>query len=56
MKEYLQKINNGQDLLLDEMKSAINQIKHDEVKPKIILGSKLKLALVSWAFSFKNNK
>ena len=26
MKEYLQKINNGQDLLLDEMKSAINQI------------------------------
>jgi len=26
MKEYLKKINNGQDLLLDEMKSAINQI------------------------------
>ena len=26
MKEYLQKINNGQDLLLDEMKSVINQI------------------------------
>lgn len=26
MKEYLQKINNGQDLLLDEMKNAINQI------------------------------
>ena len=26
MKEYLQKINNGKDLLLDEMKSAINQI------------------------------
>ena len=26
MKEYLQKINNGQDLLLDEMRSAINQI------------------------------
>ena len=26
MIEYLQKINNGQDLLLDEMKSAINQI------------------------------
>ena len=26
MKEFLQKINNGQDLLLDEMKSAINQI------------------------------
>ena len=26
MKDYLQKINNGQDLLLDEMKSAINQI------------------------------
>ena len=26
MKEYLQKINNGQDLFLDEMKSAINQI------------------------------
>ena len=26
MKEYLQKINNGQDLLLDEMKSAIHQI------------------------------
>ena len=26
MKEYLQKINNGQDLLLDEMKSAINLI------------------------------
>ena len=26
MKEYLQKINNGQDLVLDEMKSAINQI------------------------------
>ena len=26
MKEYLQKINNGQDLLLDEIKSAINQI------------------------------
>ena len=26
MKEYLQKINNDQDLLLDEMKSAINQI------------------------------
>ena len=26
MKEYLQKINNGQDLLIDEMKSAINQI------------------------------
>ena len=26
MKEYLQKINNGQDLLLDEMKSAIDQI------------------------------
>ena len=26
MKEYLQKINNGQDLLLDEMKSAINKI------------------------------
>lgn len=26
MKEYLQKINNGQDLLLDEKKSAINQI------------------------------
>ena len=26
MKEYLQKIKNGQDLLLDEMKSAINQI------------------------------
>ena len=26
MKEYLQKINNSQNLLLDEMKSAINQI------------------------------
>tara|TARA_Y100000817_G_scaffold108644_1_gene85072 strand:- start:1997 stop:3007 length:1011 start_codon:yes stop_codon:yes gene_type:complete len=26
MKEYLHKINNGQDLFLDEMKSAINQI------------------------------
>ncbi len=26
MKEYLQKINNGHDLSLDEMKSAINQI------------------------------
>ena len=26
MKEYLQKINNGQDLLLDEMKSVIHQI------------------------------